>query len=370
MQRNFEGSNFDQGGFQGSGLRGIEPTASIWTRLVRRWYRLAAPADPPPTAPFEARDIVRRARLASVIIFIVLIGNIPSLPPALTGPNKILLPVLGVQLVATILAAVFNKRGRVTLGGLLVVLSLAIGMMANIATTPGGITVQAIPLFAILSIPEIVAAAMLPAFWVFIIAAINIAFSFFAISNMHAPNLSTQDLTFAIQDGAFLTATVQIVIAGVSFLWNMSLSRALREKDQAEEISRLERDLSEQSMELVRQKEQLEQSIGLIIQTQSRVANGDLNARVPLTQDNVLWSVAGTLNNLISRLQRLRTVEHELELTKTSANNLVTVLRSSKMGMSRMRYQRSGTVVDPIAAEVLSPNDTGYLLDNSMPPYR
>ncbi|GCE17324.1 hypothetical protein [Dictyobacter kobayashii] len=341
----------------------VQQDVGFWRRIANWWYGISTPPEPGGAAPYEEREVIRRSRLASIIILIVFIGNFPSLPAAIIGPNKILLPILGIQLIATIVAFFLNKRGHVNWAGALVVFFLAIGMMANVATNPGGITVQVVPLFAILVIPEILAAAMLPAYWVFIMALINIVFSFYAITYMHAPNLSQQDLQFAYSNGGALTATVQVIVAGVSFLWNLSLGRALREKDQAEEIARLESDLSEQSMQIMREKEQLEQSIELIIQTQSRVANGDLNARVPLTQDNVLWSVGGALNNMISRLQRTRATEKELEVTRNSAATLINLIRARKAGMPGPQYNRTGTVIDAITMEVFSPNEQRRAID-------
>ena len=140
-----------------------------------------------------------------------------------------------------------------------------------------------------------------------------------------------------------LPAVVQGATAGISFLWVSSLQRALRERDQAEEVARLERDLSTQTEIMAQQKVQLEQSIDMILQTQMRVANGDLSARVPLNSENVLWSVAGTLNNLITRLQRARGAEEQLERTKSSADWLVAMLRNQKIGQQAERYASLAT---------------------------
>jgi hypothetical protein len=41
--------------------------------------------------------------------------------------------------------------------------------------------------------------------------------------------------------------------------------------------------------------------------------HGDFNARVPLTADNVLWQISGSLNNLLARLQRSRQDAEELK---------------------------------------------------------
>ena len=61
-----------------------------------------------------------------------------------------------------------------------------------------------------------------------------------------------------------------------------------------------------QAEEAAQQKRQLDASIQKIVETHMRVANGDFSARVPLTDDNVLWQISGSLNNLLSRAQRWR----------------------------------------------------------------
>jgi UTP-glucose-1-phosphate uridylyltransferase len=146
-------------------------------------------------------------------------------------------------------------------------------------------------------------------------------------------------------------------VAGISFLWASNLERALRERDRAEEVVRLERDLAEKSEQMIQQKEQLEHSIDVIIQTQATVANGNLNARVPLTADNVLWSVAGTLNNLIARLQRARATEVELKQTRTSAAQLAAIIRTRKHGQPAPNYIYNGTMIDTIAMEIFPPQE-------------
>ena len=50
-------------------------------------------------------------------------------------------------------------------------------------------------------------------------------------------------------------------------------------------------------------------------------------------------------------------MERELEVTRNSAGNLIQLLRVRKAGMQGARYSPSGTVIDPIAAEVLSPGE-------------
>ena len=333
------------------------------TRRKRRnyfdwWYRFTAPPIPPPNAPLEVREIARQGRLTSVVIFILIFLNFGSVPSAIAGLNKALIVVLIVSFITIGAAMVLNRRGSVLWAGLILVLVHAIGIMINLYTTPTGLSFQVISSFAILILPTLLAAALLPAATVFLFAALNTIFCFLAIMFMpHAKGFNDPAALVFVQ-GVVLPAVVQGATAGIAFLWVSSLQRALRERDQAEEVARLERDLSEQTEIMAQQKVQLEQSINMILQTQTRVANGDLNARVPLTSENVLWSVAGTLNNLITRLQRAQNAEEQLERTRASAGWLVTIMRNHKAGQPTGRYTRTGTVVDSIAMELFTQTDT------------
>ncbi len=335
-------------------------------QLVRRkrrdyfgwWYRFTAPPIPPPNAPLEQREIARQGRLTSIVIFILIFLNVGSVPSATSGLNKALIGVLIASFIIIGISIVLNRRGLVFWAGLLLVLIHAIGIMINLYTTPTGLSFQVISSFAILILPTLLAAALLPAGTVFLFAALNTIFCFLAVMFMpHAKGFNDPASLVFVQ-GVVLPAVVQGATAGISFLWVSSLQRALRERDQAEEVARLERDLSEQTEIMAQQKVQLEQSISMILQTQTRVANGDLNARVPLTSDNVLWSVAGTLNNLITRLQRAQNAEEQLERTHASAGWLVNIMRNHKAGQPIGRYTRTGTVIDSIAMELFSPADT------------
>ena len=69
----------------------------------------------------------------------------------------------------------------------------------------------------------------------------------------------------------------------------------------------LERDFALQAEAIANEKQRLDTSLKTIVTTLLRVANEeDYDARVPLTQDNLLWQVSGSLNNLLARLQRSR----------------------------------------------------------------
>lgn len=323
-------------------------------RLWNGWYRLTTPANPSVDASLDAREIVRRARVNSVVILMLLIFNVPSFFAAIYGSNKGRIPELIILSVVDIIALFFNRRGSVNVVGALIWISFSASIMTDIVTTPGGLSLTVISLFMLLILPQTIAAVMLPPVFVFVSALCNVLFCTLVVNFMPHPASMNALMPIAYANGIFLPITVLGITAVISFLAQNSLGHALRDRDRAQEIIRLERNLSTQADEMLKRKEQLEQGIAVIIETQTQVANGNLNAQVPLTHDHVLWSVASTLNNLIARLRRYHTVERELEVTKQSANMLINTIHAYKVGQRTNQYTRTGTVIDPIAVEIFS----------------
>ncbi len=138
------------------------------------------------------------------------------------------------------------------------------------------------------------------------------------------------------------------------------------------------------------QKRDLEIGIEQLLQTHVQVANGNLSARVPLTQEHVLWKIASALNTLLTRTQRLNqemaqiqqtrintayTLESlqaqahqitlELQHTQTETAYLVEVLREAKVQNRPISAQPSRTLLAPLYKEL-----AGNYLQPLLPPRR
>lgn len=327
---------------------------SAWNRLWDGWYRLSTPASPAVDASLDVREVVRRARVNSVVVLMLFIFNIPSFFAAIYGSNKGRIPELIILSLVDIIAIYFNRRGAVNIVGALIWISFSASIMTDIVTTPGGLSVTVVSLFMLLILPQTIAAVMLPPVFVFVSAMFNVLFCILVVNFLPHPASMNALMPIAYANGIFLPITVLGITAVISFLAQNSLAQALRDRDLAQEIIRLERHLAQQSDEMLKRKEQLEQGIAVIIDTQTQVANGNLNAQVPLTSEHVLWSVASTLNNLIARLRRYHNVERELEVTKQGASMLISSIHAYKAGQRTNQYRRTGTVIDPIAREIFS----------------
>jgi hypothetical protein len=100
------------------------------------------------------------------------------------------------------------------------------------------------------------------------------------------------------------------------------------------------------------QRQQLEVGVQQILQTHVRIANGDYSARAPLTKDNVLWQIAVSLNNLVTRLrtsnQEAGQAAYELARQNDEIQRLATALRDLQANRRPVWPAPTGTAVDQL----------------------
>ena len=330
------------------------------------WHQFASPPEPTVGADFEIRDRFRRGQLASTIMFwltVILVFLVA--PIGIIGPNhQILIVAVGLQIII-IICAPLNRRGRVNTVGLILSLSLNIGICSSILRSPGGLSPDSIAIFDLLVFSELFFASLLPVNWVILDAAFNIAFSILALIYMPRTPLFAQIMHTSFFIILSRPIQLHLIVTAVLWLWVRSATRSLRRADRAEEIAKLQHAIAVSAQQEAAEKEQLESSINAIIETHTRVANGDIQARVPLKQGMPLWQVAGQLNNLLGRMQRLLRVEkeaeqwgrriqravaieHELERTQKACMYLGQLINKAEQEQRPIEPAPSGTMLDPV----------------------
>jgi hypothetical protein len=281
--------------------------------LLRWWYRIASPIEPDRSASFEEMERFRRGRLGSQVILALYILLVIAIPAAFIGTNIYLIPIVIGSALALLVAIVLNRLGMVNIAGGIVVLTFIAFPTVNIVTTPGGLSMEVLPLYALLALPLLCAVSFLSPWWVFVVAFGNILFVFLSLTELHRTAELNTLLAVAFWGIVTPIILIMLLVAIVAYALAQGTIHALQRASNAEELARLEFALSTQAEKELKQKQQLEASIQAIVQTHMRVANGDYNARVPLEQENVLWNIAGSLNNLLARLQSSRARESRLE---------------------------------------------------------
>ncbi len=278
------------------------------------WYRLAAPPEPSASASIRQREAYRRGKLISIVLLAVLIVATIGTFVGIFIVHSIFL-VVSPYIVVVAITAFLNRRGQVVIAGILMVLGVEVSVMSSAAAVSFPLmSVYALPVLDMLVLPELIAASLLPPGFVFIVASINIAFIVSVLTFLFPHNAELiATLHTSLGDAVARPVVIQILTAVVSFLWVRSVEQAIYRANRATTIATLTQDLAEQDRVVAEQKRQLDASIRQIVEAHTRVANGDLKVRVPLTQDNVLWEVAGALNNLLSRYQRAIQAERRVE---------------------------------------------------------
>lgn len=316
-----------------------QPSSLAW------WYRIAAPRSPADTANLQQREIYRRGRLISIALLMILVVAMIVMLTVGLFVNRALGYNLSVTLVVLLVAVALNRRGQVIIAGILVVLTLDLSLMLNWLSYPT-ISLFLLPLLDLLVLPELFAVSLLPPIAVFIDALIHIGFIVATLTFLFPKDSALHALlqTAALQDALARPIVLQVSVAVITYLWVTSASQAIVRADRATTIAALERAMAEQAQAEAEQKHELERSIQQIIQTHTKVANGDFSARVPLNQGAVLWEVAGSLNNLLSRLQRWR--QDSLKLQRYNAALARYLQVQHQQPNEPISWQQTGTPID------------------------
>ncbi|GHO84770.1 hypothetical protein [Dictyobacter formicarum] len=352
-----------------------------FNKLLAPWYRYTAPPAVSSGASFEQRELVRRGRLASTIllvlcfILIFLVGPIGFL-----GPNhQILFVALGI-LVLIVVCAPLNRKGYVNAVGLIISLSVNLGIFSSILRSPGGLAPDTIAIFDMLVFSEVFVVSLLPVNWVIPDALMNIIFSYVVLTYWPRTPL----LAEAMKGGGYFIIVsrpiqIHLIVTVVLYLWVVSATRAIQRADRAEEIAKLQHDIAAQEHIIADEKRALDASIQEIMMVHSAASNGSLSARVSLQEGAPLWPVAVSLNNLLSRLQRLQhneeelqklaprlrqatQIDHEYKHLQAAVMQLADAIHESNVGLKPVQVTNNGTAADAIVMELLGK----YVL--SLPP--
>jgi hypothetical protein len=318
-------------------------------RRANWWTRATAWGWDQSLISVEARERARRSQLTSVIIAALMVVALVLLPLGINDPSSLGADVA--LIVGLLIAFLLNRSGRVTSAGWIIVVLVWGGVTGALITQPTGLTVDALLGFDLLLIALVVAAFVLPRSAVLWVGAVNIAI----IVGIYVLTPHGDDLTslIAFYDGelggalALLSRPIalELIIGVVAYLARRGIDFEIRRADRAEEIASLEHTLADQ-------KRQLDIGIQQILQTHVRAANGDYTARAPLGQDNLLWQIASSLNNLLSRLQRSGQAEHLFRRVEEEARRLAAAIDDAQAGRKPIWPAPTGTPIDLILERI------------------
>lgn len=308
--------------------------------LFHQWYRLTSPSQLSRKTSFAQREAARRGRLTSIVLLFLIVVLLILLPVGIFSSTPVAIIAICGGLLISFVALLFNRFGFSSAAGLLITSYVFASVCVVTLNSPAGLNTTTLGLFYTLIFVEVLAASLLPVNWVLLVAIVNIAFVISYLS------LQTQALEFAhAMPANFYAVVIRVIsihvfVVLVLWLWVRSATQAIKRADRAEELAMRERQIQELQLAELQQKDELEQGIELILQTHVQVSNGNFQARAPLSQDNLLWQIAYSLNNLIGRLQHYSQVEAELTHARQTIARLTEELQEAR------RKQRPGPALD------------------------
>jgi hypothetical protein len=320
-------------------------------RLFGWWYRIAAPPEVSDEAPLSERMLVRSGKLTSVIFLIDMIEVLLNLiVGAINTPFAV--PPLAVLLIVVLIGVFLNRKGKTIIAGIIVITVLELGLIMNVLSAPGGLSPFNLIFFDIFIEVELIAASLLASWIVLPLALFNCFLTVAFITFMH----KTPELLQLLKSSPYTVYSssigLQIMVSVVIFLWVSSTFREMSRANNAEEVSKLTMEIAMQQQAVQEEKQQLEESIQQIVSVHMQVANGNFNARVPLDQQNVLWSIAGSLNNLLARLQRWRQDAVLLQRNEQALQQLLYNIQAARRQGTALPAYRTGTSLDVLITEI------------------
>lgn len=322
--------------------------------IIDWWYHLTSPAEPSPDAPLRVREVFRHGRLASTIVFFVVVIELAVIPISIIAASPALLLNVVESLITTAVALWFNRKGNVVPAGLLIIIGNSLGVFTIPFRTSVGMGVQDLPIISILALSELVTVSLFPPKTVFLSFLLNCVLIWAMLTLAPHSAALTQLLVVSKYDVMMQLVVLQFIVAGVVYLWVHSATKAIARADHAEVIAALQRDVARQNHVIIEQKHQLDKAIQQIVRTHMEVANGNFNARVSRTSDNVLWPIAGALNNLLSRVQHWRHETDEFQRTQQAILWLTQSMAHAQQYDHFSRLERTGTILDPLILELNS----------------
>lgn len=281
-------------------------------RLLGWWYRLTTVPEPPAQASFAKRDAARRARLFSTVAFFFLLILALFFPASAFLPNHLVIYVDGLLMGLVILTLFINRGGQFNLAGSILVIASELALTAVILTTTpfDETSIQYYDLYLVVSL---LAVSLLPPQTVFVLAVVNSLFIYFDLLYQPHTQVLTNDLLTQFLPVLVRPVALQIIIAGVAYLWVRNATRAITRAERAEMVARLEHTISEERASFEQANRQLEESIQWLVKTHAEAMNGQTIAKIPYPLEaKMLWPLIGVINSLWMRLQHAHQTQQEL----------------------------------------------------------
>jgi tetratricopeptide (TPR) repeat protein len=326
-----------------------EPPPSGWRRIVNVWLRLTSPDPKGFSDNIQDQERLRRARLLGVMLFLIPIAALLSLPIVINVPLNAI--PIGTLLLLGVVVAVLNRRGLVTVAGILFILTVDTALTVLIATEPHGFTASNLPDLDLFLISVLISGLVLRRQLIPLVSTAHILIVITLYATMPLDPLLVREIALRENGWAygelFDAILLQFVGGTIAWLGAGSVDRALIRANRAEELAEARMFLERQTYQIAEQKQRLEHGITILQEAQSRVANGDYSARASL-QNNELFPLAISFNLMAERLNRIGRFEREYQRLEKAVQVLIEARARLAHGDELSTPRPTGTSLDQI----------------------
>lgn len=322
----------------------------FFVNVLETWYRLTSVPVPPPDAPLAKRELSRRTRVASITLLLMTICALVPVPLAILQASAPFFVTLLITLIAYTIALSLNRAGKINTAGIIVVVVLEAGFVLYQASLPVR-SLANVPALSLLVEGVLVGIAFFSLRGVVAVTLTNIVLTLLLLLALpQAKDLSeTLQIPAAKYDLLSTLIILECVVSAVLMLAMYSAQTAIRRADSAEKLAQLEHDANEQKQRQLETAKQIEDGIQQIIAAMATVVTqNDFSVRIPLNQENILWRVSKSINNLLSRLQGFKQSQEELRRTHVIAAEVAKRMRD---GLPIQLNSWTGTALDPVIIE-------------------
>ncbi len=321
------------------------PLRALWNA----WLWLSGPRPQRFASSLAAQERLRRSRLISALLLLVVSVMALLIPSALKIPG-LWQPML-IQGVLALLALLFNRSGQVTWSGLTIIILADLSIAQNIIRQPYGLTNTTLADLYLLVIPILIAGMVLPNLFIPITGLLQTLISIAIFHYLPHDTLLTQEIQKVDGNQGYTSLLgpilLQVCGTGIVWLYAWSVDQAIRRADRAEELAEARAHIDEQARQIAEQKQRLEEGIHAIQEVQARVANGEYSARVAL-QSSELLPLGVSFNIMAERLSRIERIEQEYQRLESALHLLLEACETLARGAAPVSLRATGTAVDRV----------------------
>ena len=332
------------------------------------WYAVSLPHRGPDVTPAQ-RERTRYARLTTNFTLLLLILTVALTPLSLFNAFNPAAPVIALVGLGIVVAAViFNKLGLNILAAVMIVSSTTFNVMGTMITNP--LDPSLVPIFGALVIPVILAGSLMPPVAALIDGAVNAVLILLVDLLQHHTRAYEDMMKLGLYSvSVALPLTIQIVVAVVTYVIMRNLILTIRRADRAEEIIELQKTISEFERTNSQERKQLEEGLTLISQVHTDIARGNFEVHVPLGNESIFWPVVVSLNSLLHSIRQWKGDAEQLERIRQVIGLVVQDMQKARVMRRPAFFQRrTGTLVDPLLAEINQISAQAFHSSQSQPP--